>query len=100
MSFTNLTTGLGNTNFPVTLSVVANNPVLLHGIRALNNGMIAVTLQGNTGRVYAIVMSSNVINQLTNWTEWVRVTNTTGQTTFTNPPPTNTPRGFFRALEF
>ena len=98
VSFTNLTTGLGSTNFPVTLNVVVHPTVQLSGVRLRTNGAVAMTLQGVTGGVYSIVASTNLLNPLGNWTEVLRLTNTGGQTVFTNPPPSST-RIYYRAKE-
>jgi hypothetical protein len=98
VGFTNLNNGLGNTAYPVSLLVSAHPLVQFSGVRLLTNGAVAMTLQGVTGRVYSIVASTNLLNPLTNWVEVLRLTNTTGQTVFTNPPPSSSPR-YYRAKE-
>ena len=90
---------MGNTSFPVSLTVVQRNPVQFSALRLTNNSALLMTLKGNTGRVYSIVMSTNMSTNLLNWTEVQRVTLTTSPTSFTNTPPANTPRQYFRALE-
>jgi hypothetical protein len=62
-------------------------PVSFSAARVLPGGGVAITLQGAAGRVYSILGSTNLLKPLTNWTEVLRLTNTTGQATFTNPPP-------------
>ena len=99
IGFTNLDTGLGNTAYPVSLVVGGiHPPVQFTGVSLLTNGAIAMTLQGVTGGVYSIVASTNLLNPLTNWAEVLRLTNTAGQTVFTNPPPTNASL-YYRAEE-
>jgi len=99
VGFTNLNDGLGNTAYPVSLLVSAHPLVQFSGVSLLPNGAIAMTLQGVTGRVYAIVASTNLLNPLINWAEVLRLTNTAGQTTFTNPPPSSPSSQFYRAKE-
>ncbi len=99
VGFTNLDTGLGNTAYPVSLVVGGiHPPVQFTGVSLLTNGAIAMTLQGVTGGVYSIVASTNLLNPLTNWEEVLRLTNTAGQTVFTNQPPTNASL-YYRAEE-
>ena len=98
VGFTNLSNGLGNTTRSVSLLVSAHPPVQLSGVRRLTNGAVAMTLQGVTGRVYSIVTSTNLLTRLTNWAELLRLTNTAGQTVFTNPPPSSSPQ-YYRAKE-
>ena len=64
----------------------------------LPNGALAATLEVGAGRVYSILGSTNLLKPLTNWTEVLRLTNTTGQTSFTSPPPL-LPRQYYRAKE-
>ena len=98
VGFTNLANGLGNTTRSATLVVTVHPPILLTNPRVLSGGRIAMTLQGMTNRVYSIVASSNLLDRLTNWTEVLRLTNTAGQTAFTNQPPANS-RRYYRAKE-
>jgi hypothetical protein len=98
VSFTNLTTGLGSTNFPVTVNVAVHPPVVLASPHVLTDGSLVMTVEGVTNRVYSIVVSTNLLVPLSNWTQILRLTNTTGQTTFTNPPPSALP-GYYRAQE-
>jgi hypothetical protein len=98
VSFANQANGLGNTNRSVTLAVAVHPPVRLANPQLLTNGSLVLTLQGVTNRVYSIIVSSNLLNRLTNWTEVLRLTNTVGQTVFTNPPPPSSPR-YYRAKE-
>jgi hypothetical protein len=98
--FTNSTTGLGSTNFPVSLSVALHPPVVLANAHALTNGNLSMTLQGVTNRVYSILGTTNLLRPITNWPEVLRLTNSSGQTTFTitNPAPVVTPQ-YYRAKE-
>jgi hypothetical protein len=96
--FTNLTTGLGSTNFPASLSVAIHPSVVLINPLILTNGNIAMTLEGVTNGVYSILGATNLLQPLTNWTELRRLTNTAGRTSFTNPPPVALPQ-FYRARE-
>jgi hypothetical protein len=64
----------------------------------LPNGTLAMTLEGTPGGVYAILGSPGLLTPLANWTEVLRLTNTTGQTTFTNPAPAVTPF-YYRAKQ-
>ena len=98
VSFTNLTTGLGSTNLPVTLTVAGQSLAQFTALRLLTNGAVAMTLQGVTGGVYSIIASTNLLTPLTNWTEVRRLTNSGGQTVFTNPPPTVSPQ-YYRAKQ-
>ena len=97
LSFTNLTSGRGNTTRQVVLNVV-HPPVRLLDPRVLSGGRIAMTLEGITNAVYAILNSSDLLTWMTNWTEVLRLTNTTGQTAFTNPPSAFSPF-YYRAKE-
>jgi hypothetical protein len=74
-------------------------PVWLSGARLLTNGGCAMALQGVPWGVYSIIASTNLLTPLANWTEVLRLTNTTGQSTFTNPPPPATPF-YYRAKQF
>jgi Viral BACON domain len=94
VSFSNTSTGLGNANRPVNLTVLVNPPALLANPEALTNGSLAMTLQGVTNRVYSILGSTNLLEPLTNWSEVLRLTNTGGQIILTNPPPQ-----YYRAKE-
>jgi hypothetical protein len=73
-------------------------PVWLGGLRLLSNRGVAMTLQGVPWGVYSIVASTNLLNPLTNWAEVLRLTNTFGQTVFTNPPSASLPQ-YYRAKE-
>ena len=58
-----------------------------------------MTLQGVTNRVYSILTSTNFLAPLTNWTiVLTNLTNTAGQTTFTNQPASASQR-YYRAKE-
>jgi hypothetical protein len=99
VGFTNLSGGSGNTAYPVSLLVSGvHPPAQFTSVRLLPNDTIALTLQGVTGGVYSIVASTNLLNPLTNWAEVWRLTNTGGQTVFTNPPPPSLPQ-FYRAKQ-
>jgi sugar lactone lactonase YvrE len=67
--------------------------------RVLPNGALVMTLEGGAGCVYSILGSTNLLKPLANWTEVLRLTNATGQTTFTNPPPSSASPQFYRARE-
>jgi hypothetical protein len=97
VAFTNLNNNLGNTAYLVSL-LVSVPPVQFIGARRLANGAVTLTLQGVPGRVYSIVVSTNLLNPLSNWVEILRLTNTGGQTVFTNPPPSSSPQ-YYRAKE-
>jgi hypothetical protein len=99
VSFTNLTTGLGNTVRSVTLSVGVHPLIRLSEPRLLSDGRVAMKLQGVTNGEYSILVSSNLVDWMTNWTEVLRLTNTAGQTVFTNRPPPSTHQRFYRAKE-
>jgi len=98
VGFTNLSNTLGNTSRSVSLVVSVHPLVLLANPQLLANGSIAMTLEGVTNRVYSIVGTTNLPQPLTNWTEGLRLTNTAGQTRFTNPPSSASPQ-FYRARE-
>jgi sugar lactone lactonase YvrE len=98
LGFTNLSNGLGNTTRSVSLTVSVHPPVVLANPKLLTNGGLAMTLEGVTNRVYSIVVSTNLLAPLTNWAEFLRLTNTAGQTRFTNPPSFASPQ-FYRARE-
>jgi len=98
ITFANLSTGIGNTNFPVSLIVAAHPLAHLTSLNLLADGAVAITLEGPPGRVYAILGSANLLTPLTNWPEVLRLTNATGQITFTNPPPAVTPQ-YYRARQ-
>ena len=74
------------------------HPAALINPRLLEDRGLALTLEGITNRVYAILSSSNLLEPMTNWAEVLRLTNTASQTMFTNPPPANTP-SYYRAKE-
>jgi hypothetical protein len=95
--FTNLANGLGNAAFPVGL-VVLHPAVELSSPQLLGGSNLKMTLLGVTGRVYSIVASTNLLNPLTNWGEVRRLTNTGGQTPFTNSLPLSSPT-YYRAKE-
>ncbi len=79
-------------------ALYTRTPVLLTGLHVLPNGALAMTIAGKAGGVYAVVASTNLLTPLANWPEVLRLTNTTGQTTFTSPPPAVTPQ-YYRARE-
>jgi hypothetical protein len=66
--------------------------------QVLVDGYLAMTLQGVTNRVYSIVVSTNLLNQMSAWSEVLRLTNTAAETRFTNMPPSSTPL-YYRAKE-
>jgi uncharacterized repeat protein (TIGR03803 family) len=105
IGFTNLTNGLGNAAFAVTLAVSVHPPVLFTNAQLFADGSFALTLQGVAGRVYSIVTSTNVTLPLTNWVELsngslaLRLTNTAGFTRFTNAPSLSAPQLYYRAKE-
>ena len=66
------------------------------GASLLPNGAVAITLEGGAGQVYSILGSTSLIKPLTDWIEVLRLTNSTGQTTFTSPLPL-LPRQYYRA---
>ena len=99
VGFTNLSGGLGNTSRTVGLAVSDHPSVRITAPRLLNNGQFILTLQGVTGGVYSIVTSTNLLTPLSNWTEALKVTNTAGQTVFTNPLPLPAPQHYYRARE-
>jgi len=74
----------------VTLAVAVHPPVRLSNPQVLTNGSLCLAIQGMANGVYAIMVSTNLLTPLSNWTEILRLTNTTGQTTFTNQPPSST----------
>jgi hypothetical protein len=97
VSFTNLTSGLGSTNFAMTLNVGVHPLVRLLDPWVVNERSLVMTLQGVTNRVYSIVVSTNLLAPVQSWTEVLRFTNSGGETRFTNVPP-STPR-YYRAKE-
>ena len=80
------------------MGLAAHPPVRLLDPRLLSEGRFAMTLEGITNAVYAIVTSSDLLARMTNWTEILRLTNTTGQTAFTNPAAPLSPL-YYRAKE-
>jgi len=92
LAFTN-SSGAGNAVRLVTLGVRA--PPFLRSLRLMNGGALAMTLQGETNRVYSIQRSSNLVN----WADILSVTNSGGSTVFTSPPAAGWSRGFYRAKE-
>jgi hypothetical protein len=98
IGFLNQSNGLGNTTRRVSLTAAAHPPVALNGARVLPNGSLTMTLQGVTNRLYSILGTTNLLQPLTNWAEVLRLTNTGGQTVFTNPPPLSSPQ-YYRAKE-
>jgi hypothetical protein len=68
-------------------------------IGKMADGSIAMTLQGAPNRVYSILSSTNLANPLASWPEVRRLTNTGGQTVFTNPVPSAASQRFYRAKE-
>jgi hypothetical protein len=98
LTFANLENDLGNAVYPVRLVVQVHSPVQFTGVNLLTDGALAMTLQGVAGGVYSIVASTNLLDPLTHWSELRRLTNSGGQTTFTNPPPLVSPQ-YYRAKE-
>jgi hypothetical protein len=99
LGFTNVSSGLGNTSRPISLTVAEHPPLLLANPQVLGNGSFRMILLGMTNRVYSVLGSTNLLQPLTNWAEVLRLTNTTGQTTFTNPTPASGLTHFYRAKE-
>jgi hypothetical protein len=64
-----------------------------------DSASIAITLDGSTNSVYCILASTNLLAPGPNWVELLRLTNTAGRTTFTNPISPEIPQRFFRAIE-
>jgi hypothetical protein len=64
-----------------------------------DSASIALTLDGTTNAVYSILASTNLLAPGPNWVELLRLTNTAGRTTFTNPISPEIPQRFFRAIE-
>jgi hypothetical protein len=95
ISFINLTNGLGDATRPVSLSLAVHPPITLSGLRSLEDGRTAMTLQGLAGQVYSIQFSTNLLN----WTNLFQITNQSGTTLFTNPPTSGASKGFYRARE-
>jgi hypothetical protein len=81
-----------------TSALYTRSSVWLSGWRVLTSGAVAMTLQGKTDGVYSILGSSDLLMPLSTWTQVLRLTNTGGQTTFTNPPPPSSPL-YYRAKE-
>jgi hypothetical protein len=81
------------------VAVQVHPPVLFTNAQLLANGALVLTLQGVAGKAYSIVSTTNLFTPLTNWTESVRITNTAGQITFTNPPSPSVPQRYYRAKE-
>jgi hypothetical protein len=75
----------------------ATQPVQFSGVRLLPNGAIALTLSGVTGQVYTILIGTNLLLPVTNWATLFQVTNSSGQTTFTDQPPVSARQRFYRA---
>ena len=98
VSFTNLAPGLGSANCPITLSVTVHPVVQFVNPHILDDGSIRMTLQGVDNGVYSILASPDLLDQVANWTEVLRVTNTSGQTVFTISPPRSSPQ-YYRAKE-
>ena len=99
ISFTNTANGQSNTARAVSLRVMVHPPVILSNPRVVTNGGVAMTLQGVTNGVYSIVVSSNLMDSLTNWMEALRLTNSGGLTAFTNQPSSNAVHRYYRAKE-
>jgi hypothetical protein len=98
LAFANLSNALGSATYPVSLLVSNPPPLQLAGLNLLTNGALAMRLEGVPGRVYSLVASTNLLYPLASWTEVLRVTNTSGLTTFTNPAPPASPC-YYRAKE-
>jgi hypothetical protein len=91
-SFTNSNNSMGRIAVSVSLNVTA---IRLSGARLLSDRSITMTLDAATNRMYSIVVSSNVLTPITNWT--ALLTNIPGKTTFTNQPPSSTRQRYYRA---
>jgi GH25 family lysozyme M1 (1,4-beta-N-acetylmuramidase) len=97
------TNNAGNYSVLVTntvASVTSSNAVLTVSAQApqfvsvtVTNGVVQMVLSGQTGAVYAIDGSSNLLD----WVQLTTFTNTTGSYQFTDPSSTNNPLGFYRA---
>lgn len=83
----------------VMLTVAVHPPVRLSEPRLLSSGGVAMKLEGMTNRVYSIVVTSDLVDWLSNWTSLLRFTNTGGETIFTDTPPASAPQRFYRAKE-
>jgi len=96
LRFTNLTTGFGNTNLILTLTVVPPIPILLFGPETIGGGGgVRLTLSGTIGKAYAIEASSNLLS----WMDQQFLTNTTGTNAFTNTAVIGEGKKFFRARQ-
>ena len=95
LRFTNLTTGFGNTNLILTLTVVPPIPILLFGPETIGGGGLRLTLSGTIGKAYAIEASSNLLS----WMDQQFLTNTTGTNAFTNTAVIGEGKKFFRARQ-
>jgi hypothetical protein len=87
---------------PVTLGSLTNVPALYSKISLTPSvpsvtGSFRMTLNGGTGRVYSIQVSTNLRTASSNWFELLRLTNMVGQTNFVDQA-TGAQR-FYRALE-
>jgi hypothetical protein len=98
VSFTSLAPDLGSASCPITLSVAVHPVVQLVNPQILSDGSIRMTIQGVDNGVYSILASPSLLNPIVNWPEVLRLTNTGGQTVFTNPPPLSSPQ-YYRAKE-
>jgi sugar lactone lactonase YvrE len=97
LTFTNQSNGLGTTSRSIILNLSAHPAVTLTNVRLLSGDRIAMTLSGLNGSQYSILSSTNLTLPLAAWAEVLRLTNATGETTFTNTP-TSSAR-FYRAWE-
>ena len=82
----------GSVTSAVAVLTVATPPLLLKA-RTATNGTFAFTLSGVTGLVYAIEVTTN----LQQWAPLASLTNTTGQTDFTDAASSNSVSRFYRA---
>jgi hypothetical protein len=101
VTLTNTVNGLGTTTRAASLTVapIPSAPSLFTDAHLLEDGSLSLTLQGLTNRVYSILLSTNVLTSLTNWTPLLLLTNADGQATFIVPAPLTNSQLYFRAKE-
>ena len=96
VSFTNLTSGIGNTTRSVTLTIAVHPPITLSGFRFVTRTNIAMTLNGLPSHAYVIQRSAN----LSSWADILTITKPAGRSiTFSNTVPTDFTKAFYRARE-
>lgn len=98
VAFANLDNTVGNTNFPINLTLQTHPDVLLKDVCTSNNGNMQVTLDGIQGVAYTILSSSNLMAPVSNWIPVMTITNTTGANTFAIPAPAFPPQ-YYRVKE-